>query len=75
VTFALFALVYFSTWTLLIFLHDEFADYIFLTFTWLGFAFGGSIAYTFFKYVKSLKVRGLVIVALCVPLEIFSQYL
>ena len=46
-----------------------------MVFTWLGFAIGGATSYTFFKSVSGLKVRGLFVVALMVPLVLFNSYL
>ena len=74
-TFGLFATLYFACWSKLLVLDDTFADYLFVIFTWLGFVIGGATSYTFFKSVSGLKIRGLFIVALLVPLALYSDYI
>ena len=74
-TFTLFQLVFFASYKYLNILKDNVAVYIFVVLTWLGFIGGSFTAKTFFCSVKSLRLRGIIIVALLVPMEIYSGYL
>ena len=74
-TFSLFAVTYFIIWSNLYIMGGNAAEWVFIIFTWLGFSLGGCLAYTFFKMVESLKIRGLFICGLLVPLYIYAQYL
>ncbi len=74
-TFGLFVVLYFTCWLWLPRLEDSFADYLFIAFIWLGFVVGGATSFTFFKSVSGLKIRGLFVVALMVPLALYSDYI
>jgi hypothetical protein len=74
-TLAIFTITYIIVWVNLFFLDTNGATWLWIIFTWLGFSLGGCLAYTFFKMVESLKIRGLFICGLLVPLYIYAQYL
>ncbi len=67
--------MYFSIWIGLLALDDSFADWLFVAFTWLGFAIGGGTSYTFFKSVPGLNTRGLFVIASLVPLALYEAYI
>lgn len=74
-TFSLFSITYYLIWSNLFYMKTNGAEWVFIIFTWVGFSFGGALSYTFFKMVESLKIRGLFICGLLVPLYIYYQYL
>jgi hypothetical protein len=74
-TLSAFLIAYNTVWANLLFMSGQGPEWTFILFTWLGFSLGGCLAYTFFKTVESLKVRGFFICGLLIPLVIYAQYL
>jgi len=75
-TLGYFAVIYGSIWSKLNNMkNDKPAAWLFVLLTWLGYSIGSLTCSTFFRSVSSLKMRGLVILGMWVPVTLYESYL